>query len=739
MLLAFAGAVVSVSRVTSLLPPKVEPRDLQVAAASTRVLVDLEETRITDRHARMGDFDSLARRSVLLANLMTSDPVRPYIARHADVPADQIAAVTKVTASAPIALTEPDSERRASDIRVSRAPYRINVQPDRVLPTFNVYAQAPTVAGAEKLADAAMLGLRDYLRELAIGRGIDPEAQVKLQQLGAARGAVVNGGIKIQLAALSFMVVLAISSSLLVLFSRIRRSWASAVRRGRLDHEPAPPPPQPPERDEPVGVSSGGRARALRPRWAPMAGGGAAALRALVPSSALALPAAPTWGESRTRQRVKRLAGQLDDWPRTTRVLPWMLAVFMAVLWLVPFNTIQLAISLPIDLKFDRLFLPFIVAVWLLAIATGGKDAPRIRLTWIHAGVGAFITFACLSLVLNGPALNQTLELDVGIKKLVLIGSYGSLFLIIASSVRRTEVPAFLTYTLALATLCALGTVVEYRFQWNVFYELSDAILPGIFQVGAAEAGAVDDIGRRLVRGPAEVPLEAVAMLAMALPIALSRLLQAERWRERVIYGLAACMFMAASISTYRKSAFVIPISVCLTLAYFRRRELLRLAPLAVVVLIGMQLMSPGAFISIVDQLQGDRLEVATVSDRTSDYDAVRPDLWTNLAAGRGFGTYEHTSYRILDMELLKRLVEGGVLGLAAYIFMIVTIVMVARGPIHRRHPIDAPVGLAGAAAAVAFLVASTLFDVMSFPHCPYIVLCMAGFLAAAVKPPEEP
>jgi hypothetical protein len=61
------------------------------------------------------------------------------------------------------------------------------------------------------------------------------------------------------------------------------------------------------------------------------------------------------------------------DWPRTTRVLPWMLAAFIAVLWVVPFNSIGLTVSLPIDLHFDRLVLPIIAGTWLLTIAVGGE------------------------------------------------------------------------------------------------------------------------------------------------------------------------------------------------------------------------------------------------------------------------------------------------------------------------------------------------------------------------------
>ena len=91
-------------------------------------------------------------------------------------------------------------------------------------------------------------------------------------------------------------------------------------------------------------------------------------------------------------------------------------------------------------------------------------------------------------------------------------------------------------------------------------------------------------------------------------------------------------------------------------------------------------------------------------------------------------------------MELLRQLVEGGVLGVLAYLGMGVMVVAVARRPIRGRDPYDAPVGLWAAAAAVCFIVVSTLFDVMSFPHVPYIFLWTAALLAVIVgAAPGEP
>ena len=54
------------------------------------------------------------------------------------------------------------------------------------------------------------------------------------------------------------------------------------------------------------------------------------------------------------------------------------------------------------------------------------------------------------------------------------------------------------------------------------------------------------------------------------------------------------------------------------------------------------------------------------------------------------------------------------------------------------------PRGADGRGGGVAFLVVATLYDVMSFPHCPYIFLWMAALLCATltnddIETAEEP
>jgi hypothetical protein len=675
-LFAFVIALNSVCAI-SLLPPKLEPRPLQVAGATANVLVDAPRSWILDPKSLGNDFIGLADRGEMLANLLASPALVRTMAQRMGIAPGDIAATLRLTSGTPPVMRDPDSEQRASAIVDARDDYRLDLQADPDAPVLHIYTQAPTRAEAVTLADVSVDVLRKRVASLAVADAAPLRKRMKLTQLGPARGGVIGGSVG-QVAGLMFVIAFSLGLAVLLLGQRALYGW-----RAHRDGTPA------------------------------------ATVRA---------PQAPP-----------RAAAPGGDWPRTGRVLPWMLAAFMAMIWLVPFNTIELTASLPFDLKLDRLVLPFVLGLWILALAAGGAAAPRPRATWIHFGIGAFVGTACLSVAADVLFLNHTLELPLAIKKIILLVSYLGLFVVVASAVRRTEVPAFMKYTLGLAILCALGTIWEYRFGYNVFYSLSDQILPGIFKVGAAEAGTFDAQGRALTRGPAEHPLEAVAMLTMALPIALVGLIHAKERSATIVYGIAACIILAASVSTYRKSALLAPLSVGLTLAYFRRRELLRLTPLAVVAVFFVSFLSPGALRSIAEQLAPTQLGVGTVSDRASDYDAVRPDVWSHLILGRGFGSYDHVSYRLLDSEILGRLVDMGLLGLLSLGLMIVMIVGTARALIRSRHPVWSPTALAVAAAAIAYLVVAFLFDVSSFPHTPYVLMTLAGFLAVVVAGSDEP
>jgi hypothetical protein len=668
--------VLAVSTLVGAACAKLNTRgDLSVAAAATHVAIDDPDASIVDRRALAQDLATLQKRAELYAHLVVTPPVLDAIARRAGLPANQISGVARTTADVPIPLTEPGSEERASQIQDSRAPYRLELQSDPFEPILAIYAEAPSFDEAQRLANSAVLGLGDYLHDLAHQQGFDVRELPQLRQLGSARGGITNRKTPKVIAALTFLTAFALTFVGLIALLRRR------LRRGDAE-----------------------RARRV-PRRSRLTGPAAA------------------------------------DWPRTTRVLPWSVAVLITMVWLTPFDRIQLSMSTPIDITLDRIVLPVVAVIWLIAFTAGPGAAPRLRLTKVHLALGAFLACAFLSVVLDARYLNQTGELMLAFKKLPLLFSYVALFVIVASAVRRSEVPAFMTYTLVLAVICGLGIIYEYRFHQNLFTSWSDKVFKGPFElVGDVSGGGVDSQGRRWVVGPAGFGVELVTMMTIAMPIAILGIIRSTARRQQALYGLAIVVLLAAMFATGRKSALLAPGAAVLTLAYFRRKELLSLAPLGLVIVVMVAAVSPDAVHGVISQFtRSNASHVATVSDRTADYDAIRPDLWTHLLFGRGHGTYTHTTYRILDSEILSRTVETGVLGLATFLMIAIALILVARKTVAQRHPRWAAPALCGVSAAVCFIVVATLYDVMAVPHGMDVFVYVAGLVVVVVGPGEEP
>ena len=244
-LVAVVCAIWSVNGI-SLAPPGVQPREMDIASAAARMSVDRPSPLISDALATEYDYETIMRRSVLVATLASTQPVLERIARLAGLDPTKIVATSPVTSGVQRVFTEPDSERRADQIAGADKPYRLEVRAGETLPTIDLYTQAPTVAEAERLADAVVPGVRGYSEDLARRQGADPAKQVQLLQLGAARGEIVSGGTALQIAGLTFIFAFAGCAVVLLGVARLRRRPRPPVRWSGLPHagRRAGPPPR---------------------------------------------------------------------------------------------------------------------------------------------------------------------------------------------------------------------------------------------------------------------------------------------------------------------------------------------------------------------------------------------------------------------------------------------------------------------------------------------------------------
>jgi hypothetical protein len=223
---AFAMALWSVYGV-SLLPPKLTPRALEMATATTHVVVDTPSSAVLDLRQNSYDFGAMTQRAIVIGNVMANGRVRESIARAAKIPVERLQITAPFTREQPRAVTSSE-QKRASDIFESTDQYRINIQANPTVPILDVYAQAPSAREAATLADAAVDGLRRYVTDLAATQQIPDTSQVRLLQLGRATGTVINKGVDWQVALLVFIITFSLSCATAIFVSRVRRGFLVA-------------------------------------------------------------------------------------------------------------------------------------------------------------------------------------------------------------------------------------------------------------------------------------------------------------------------------------------------------------------------------------------------------------------------------------------------------------------------------------------------------------------------------
>jgi hypothetical protein len=222
--LALFGAVWSVYHV-SLGSPWLRPRALEMATASTHVVVDTPTSTVLDLRQSTNDFESLRNRAVLLGNVIAGSTVRQSIERRARLAPGTLRVQAPLTREQPAPAPDSGNERRTSDILRSNDQYRLNIQADLSVPMLDIYAQAPTAASAALLANAAVDQLRAYLARLAAAQGTPRPDRIRLLQLGRAQGTVINGGVRWTVALLAFVLTFAFSCATVLFVVRVRNGW----------------------------------------------------------------------------------------------------------------------------------------------------------------------------------------------------------------------------------------------------------------------------------------------------------------------------------------------------------------------------------------------------------------------------------------------------------------------------------------------------------------------------------
>ena len=431
---------------------------------------------------------------------------------------------------------------------------------------------------------------------------------------------------------------------------------------------------------------------------------------------------------------------EADNWPHTRRPLPWLLAGFLVMIFLVPFDSIIFKVHMPANATFDRVLLVVLIVMFVANRAIHGRSGRRRRLTPGEVAMLVFGGIALLSIVLTIDRIYQQGEVSFVNKQFSQLIAYGAFFFIVIAAIRVEEVPAFMRMVVTLACLTAVGVIYSSRSGTNVFFNWSATLLKPI----ATIAPPPTDGPKVIISGPTQHGLALASMLTIALPFAVLALLEARRLSERLKYLVVCGLILAADLSTAEKTAVFAPIAALVVLAAYKR-QILRWIPIGIIVLFPIiHFASPGSLSNVTSilQLSGGATNSSDYTDgRATDYPAVAPDILNNLILGRGYGsmnTQNWRTYRILDNQYLDTLFMVGVVGLISYLAIVFCAMMTAHGVI-KRGGVRAPPALAAAAGCAAFGVVSATYDAASFPQAVYSFLFVSGLIAVLASKRLQP
>jgi hypothetical protein len=225
---ALFAALWSVEKI-SFFPPGLTPRSLEMATGSTHMVIDTPTSMLIDLRQDTYDLEAMKNRAVLLGNVIASTGVRQKVARDAGIPVERLRVQPPLTREQSAPPVDSENAKKTSDILKSTDQYRIHIQANPTVPVIDIYTQTPDAKSAAVLANASVDELKTYLGGLAAAQGTPAKQQIRLIQLGRARGTVINSGAKWQIALLVFLIAFGVCSATVIFIARVRAGWRLAV------------------------------------------------------------------------------------------------------------------------------------------------------------------------------------------------------------------------------------------------------------------------------------------------------------------------------------------------------------------------------------------------------------------------------------------------------------------------------------------------------------------------------
>ncbi len=426
-------------------------------------------------------------------------------------------------------------------------------------------------------------------------------------------------------------------------------------------------------------------------------------------------------------------------------MLRWttLLAAIVVVILFIPIRRYTAPGNLPFELEPYRILVAFTITGWLASLLVD----PRVRLR--RSGFeGPLLVFVAAAL--GSVIVNMSRVSDLGVesfvtKRISFFASFLLVFYFIVSIVRtRQEIDLVTKVLVAGGAVLAVFALIEARTGFNIFQHLSDVIPFLKLNAGLDETDIAR--GARLrTYASAQHPIALGALFAMLTPIAIyvARTYGQRRWL------FAGGLMAIAAVSTLSRTSILMLITVALVFVWLRPREIGRLWPAIVPLVIVIHLALPGSLGTLKEAFfppgglvaEQQSFEGTPGSGRLADVGPSLDQFARQPVLGQGFGTRvvegEKQNAAILDNQWLGTLLEMGVIGVFAIVWLYLRFLR-RLGRAGRRHTPEGFLAISLASSIAAYAVSMFTFDSFTFIQVTFLLFVVLGLAAALLEIPER-
>jgi hypothetical protein len=431
----------------------------------------------------------------------------------------------------------------------------------------------------------------------------------------------------------------------------------------------------------------------------------------------------------------------------------WRAAIILLVLviWLIPIKSYKLPVTLPFNLEVYRLLIVILLFAWLLSallgraeLSAGGLGAPVIL--FVLAGVAP--------LFVNRQEIEaQGLQTQT-IKSLSFELSFLVAFVLVCSTVRALrDIDAIVAVIVALGFGVAVAALIEQRTKYNAFDHLQEWV-PFLKRTRGIQQNI--RFGRLRVRGSAQHPIALGAALMMMVPLgfylARRATTKAATWR----WSFVSMVLAGAALATQSRTVVLMTAVMVLVGLLLRPQAMFRRWPLLLVLVVAVHFAAPRTLSGLWHAFHPKKGLLAEQQVRGGSKGSGRiADVSPGLAFwqqkpifGEGAGTspvrgaIEASTARggdhiIFDDQYLRMLVEGGVVGFGALVWLLWGAVFKIGSAVKRASGRAGDLLAACTASTAAYAAGIITYDSLAFVQVTllFFVVAALGLRARSVAP----